>query len=44
MKAIYLCNKEKTEMLLNAENIDLTISDKNSRTALHMTCWGDGGG
>ncbi len=44
MKAIYLCKKEKTKVLLEASDININLADLNNRTALHMTCWGNEGG
>lgn len=44
MKSIYLCHKEKTEILLKTPHIKLDLKDVNERNALHMSCWGNEGG
>lgn len=44
MKAIYLCDVEKTRILLSSPKIDIELKDVNERNALHMSCWGDEGG
>ena len=43
-KAVYLCKREKTEILLNTPNINIHLQDENGRNALHMACWGNAGG
>lgn len=44
MKAVYLCFEDKTKYLLQQPNIKVNLLDSNGRNALHMACWGNGGG
>lgn len=34
MKAVYLCDIEKTKILLDSKNINVNEKDKNGRTSL----------
>ena len=44
MKAVYLCFEDKTRYLLKQPGIQVNLTDSNGRNALHMACWGNGGG
>ena len=44
MKAMFLCKEKIVKLLINSENIDLSLKDLKNRDVLHMACWGPEGG